>query len=366
MLIASGIYPPDAGGPAKFADEFGDWLISEDLDVQVISYSDNLTESISKSRKSISRISRFHPLPQRIFRYVNQIGTLQKDCQGILVIGAFIESYLASIIYGFPYVAKVPGDIVWERARNQRVTDLDIENFQYERLNFKYKLFRALFTKSLNGAEKVVVPSMGLYKLCLYWGVSESKLMLIYNSVDSTTQTIEKKSQKEYDIVTVCRLAPWKGVDELIIYAAMRRKKLLVVGDGPEKYRLQALANSLQADVNFEGEVPHQRVLELLSVSELFVLNSRYEGLPHALVEARVAGVLSVGRAGTGSAEVINDDRDGFLVRPNRSLEETLDIAIKMLPSSGSMIMLAKEDSLKRFSQEKNFPQILSLLTREV
>jgi glycosyltransferase involved in cell wall biosynthesis len=75
--------------------------------------------------------------------------------------------------------------------------------------------------------------------------------------------------------------------------------------------------------------------------------------------------VLSVGRAGTGSDEVINDDQDGFLVRPNRSLEETLDIAIQMQPNADSMIALAKEDSLKRFSQEKNFPQILELLLRE-
>jgi glycosyltransferase involved in cell wall biosynthesis len=198
------------------------------------------------------------------------------------------------------------------------------------------------------------------------WGISESKLKLIYNSVESKTRTAGKESQKVYNIVTVCRLVPWKGVDELIIYAAKRKKKMLVVGDGPEKSHLEALANSLQADVIFEGEVSQRRVLELLSMSELFVLNSRYEGLPHALVEARVAGILSVGRAGTGSAEVINDDQDGFLVRSDRPLEETLDLAIQMQPSSDSMIALAKEDSLKRFSKELNFPLILSLFLGEV
>jgi len=366
LLIATGIYPPDAGGPAKFAEEFGNWLISEDLDVQVITYSNNLAESSSKSRISISRIGRFYPLPQRILKFVHGIGTLQGDGQGVLVIGAFIEAYLASIIYSFPYIAKVPGDIVWERARNNKVTDLDIESFQHQRLNFKYRLFRALYTKSLKSADFVVVPSMGLYKLCLMWGISESKLKLIYNSVESKTRTARKESQQVYNIITVCRLVPWKGVDELIIYAANRKKKMLIVGDGPEKSHLEALANSLQADVIFEGEVSQRRVLELLSVSELFVLNSRYEGLPHALVEARVAGVLSVGRAGTGSAEVINDDQDGFLIRLDRPLEETLDLAIQMQPNSDSMIALAKEDSLKRFSKEVNFPLILSLFLGEV
>ncbi len=366
LLIATGIYPPEAGGPAKFAEEFGNWLISEDFDVRLITYSDELPENDSSSRIPISRISRFDILPWRIARFVYRLGVLQKDCQGILVIGAFIESYLASIIYSFPYIAKVPGDIVWERASNNKITELGIEKFQDQKLNFKYRLFRALFTRSLKRAEIVIVPSMGLYKLCLRWGVSESKLRLIYNSVDSTTLMVKKETKKVYNLITVCRLVSWKGVDELIKYAAIRNKRLLVVGDGPEKAHLEAMANSLQADVNFEGEVSHQRVLEFLSMSELFVLNSRYEGLPHALVEARVAGVLSVARAGTGSAEVINDDRDGFLVRPDRSLEETLDIAMQMGPSSESMIALAREDSFKRFSKETNFPQILNLFLWEV
>jgi hypothetical protein len=98
LLIATGIYPPDAGGPAKFAQEFGNWLIFEDLDVQVITYSDKLSESLSKSGISISRISRLYPIPQRVIRFVHRIGALQKDCQGVLVVGAFIEAYLASII----------------------------------------------------------------------------------------------------------------------------------------------------------------------------------------------------------------------------------------------------------------------------
>lgn len=366
LLIITGIYPPDSGGPAKFAEEFGDWLISENIDVRVITYSESFAEQISKFRISISKVSRFSPLPRRILNFVRRIGAVQKGAQGVLVTGAFIEAYLASIIYRFPYIAKVPGDIVWERARNNKVTDLDIESFQHQQLNFKYKLFRTLYTKSLKGAELVVVPSMGLYKLCLMWGISESKLKLIYNSVEFKARTLGEESQRVYNIVTVCRLVPWKGVDELITYAAKRKKKMLVVGDGPEKSHLEALANSLKADVTFEGEVSHQRVLELLSVSELFVLNSRYEGLPHALVEARVAGILSVGRAGTGSAEVINDDEDGFLVRSDRPLEETLDLAIQMQPSSDSMIALAKLDSLKRFSKAVNFPLILNLFLREV
>jgi glycosyltransferase involved in cell wall biosynthesis len=93
--------------------------------------------------------------------------------------------------------------------------------------------------------------------------------------------------------------------------------------------------------------------------SRIFALNSYYEGLPHALVEARVAGVLTVGRAGTGSEEVINDDLDGFLIRSDRPLDETLDTAFAILPDSQEMITRAKSDSSHRFNKATNFASIL-------
>lgn len=365
LLIITGIYPPDTGGPAKFAEEFRCWLDNENVEVEVLTYSDSMTKDFPKFGIGISRIPRDLSLPRRTWKLVGRIGSLLDSNKEVLAIGAFIETYLASIIHRFSYVAKVPGDIVWERARNNRVTNSDIESFQSQPLNFKYKIYRTLYTNSLKRAKVVIVPSMGLYKLCIKWGISESKLRLIYNSVETSSDLVGKKTRKAYDLVTVCRLVPWKGVDELIAYVAARKLRLLVVGDGPERPQLQALANSLRADVIFEGDVSHQKVLELLLESSLFVLNSQYEGLPHALIEARVMGVLSVARAGTGSDEVINDDQDGFLVRPNRSLKETLDIAIQIQPEADSMIALAKEDSLKRFSQAANFPQILELLFRE-
>jgi glycosyltransferase involved in cell wall biosynthesis len=157
-------------------------------------------------------------------------------------------------------------------------------------------------------------------------------------------------------------LAPWKGVDELIKYSAKRNVSLVVVGDGPERSNLEKLASQLQARVTFLGDVSHEKVQESLFGSKVFVLNSSYEGLPHALIEARFAGVLSVGRAGTGSDEVINDDTDGLLIRSDRPLEETLDLALSKQFDVTNSVKLAKIDSEKRFNKDTNFPLILDLV----
>ena len=360
LLLITGIFPPDSGGPAKFAMEFGKWASIQDFQVKIQTYSDESTKDQSFNFFRLGSVSRTHNVFIRYIKMVQAIGISVASGTHVLSVGAFLETYFASIIFRFTYVAKVPGDIVWERARNSGVTEQNIEEFQNENMTLKYRILRYLYTRSLRRARIVIVPSMGLYKLCVRWGVSETNLRLIHNSVGGEFNSRDDSVEKKFDLITVCRLTPWKGVDELIEYASLRNVSLLIIGDGPERERLETLASSLGAKVVFEGEVAPQRVFDFLRQSKLFVLNSYYEGLPHALVEARVAGVLSVGRSGTGSEEVISDDLDGFLIRRDRPLRETLDNALAIGKESHAMVSKAKDDSSQRFNKEYNFTAILN------
>jgi len=362
ILLITGIFPPDSGGPSKFAMEFGEWASQKNLEVGISTYSDRRELVTSVYKMNVSRILRSYKLPFRYLLMIRSIGRNQSKALSILAVGAFLETYIASIIYRFTYTVKVPGDIVWERARNNQLTEMNIAEFQVQKLNFKYRIFRKLYSNSLKRARKVVVPSQGLYNLCLNWGVKEEKLRLIYNSVETLDSINVPTDHYEYDLVTVCRLVSWKGVDELIEYSAKRNLKLVVAGDGPDRERLETLSRNLGAKVTFLGEISNQLVNQLFSKSRVFVLNSYYEGLPHALVEARVAGIVTVGRAGTGSEEVIDDDIDGFLIRSDRSLYATLDLAILSAEKPNVFTRRAKIDSLSRFNKERNFSEILNTI----
>jgi glycosyltransferase involved in cell wall biosynthesis len=362
LLLITGIFPPDSGGPAKFANEFSGWAVKRNCQTRVQTYADTAFQISSDADVSITSVSRKNHLLVRYPKMIFAIGRNVEPNTKVLAVGAFLETYLSSIFFRFPYAAKVPGDVVWERARNSGKTQLGIEEFQVENIGIRYKIFRKLFTASLKKSKIVIVPSTGLFNLCLLWGVPSSKLRLVYNSVEIQITSQSRENPHKYDLITVCRLAPWKGVDELIHYAANRNVSLVVVGDGPERSNLEKLADQLEAKVTFLGDVPHEQVQEFLSRSKVFVLNSTYEGLPHALVEARFAGILSVGRAGTGSDEVITDDTDGLLIRSDRPLEETLDLALSDEFDAAHSIKLAKIDSERRFNKEKNFPLILDLI----
>jgi glycosyltransferase involved in cell wall biosynthesis len=362
ILLISGIFPPDPGGPAKFASEYSKWSYQTGIGVRVISYVDENRTNSQTQKMGFLGIPRKNSLLVRYFKMIRAITKSTRTEDQIIAVGAFLEIYIASIVKKIRYVAKVPGDIVWERARNNKVTDLDINDFQKSKLPPKYQLFRFLFTRSLKRASLVIVPSNGLFQLCIQWGIPESRLRLIQNSVDLSKFSTLKRGSYKFDVLTVCRLVPWKGVDELIEVCASHKLTLAVAGDGPERANLEKLGAKLGLDVKFFGDISEDKVLELLSSSKIFVLNSHYEGLPHALVEARAAGMISVAREGTGSAEVIQNKKDGFLVGEKLNLSDAVATALGEFYSSNRMGEIAAIDARERFDRQKNFEKISQVL----
>jgi glycosyltransferase involved in cell wall biosynthesis len=92
--------------------------------------------------------------------------------------------------------------------------------------------------------------------------------------------------------------------------------RLVLVGLGPleTELRNQAAALGLADAVLFTGM--RDDVFELLPGFDLFVLSSRFEGLPIALLEAMASGVAPITTRVGGIPEVITDGRDGLLVEP--------------------------------------------------
>jgi glycosyltransferase involved in cell wall biosynthesis len=120
-------------------------------------------------------------------------------------------------------------------------------------------------------------------------------------------------------LLCVARLAEQKGLDVLLralpaVRAATGAVALTLLGDGPDRSRLQVLAADLGlAEVaSFRGVV--QDVRPFLAAAHAFVLPSRYEGIPLAILEAMAAGLPVVATAVEGNADLIRNGVDGLLV----------------------------------------------------
>lgn len=124
-------------------------------------------------------------------------------------------------------------------------------------------------------------------------------------------------------IVAIGRLVRQKRYDILIEALARVRQsvpaRLIVLGEGPDREVLMALAHDrgVADAVHFEGFVMNR--LDYLVRADLYVLSSEYEGFPNALIEAIACGVpvVSADCAGEGPREILSPSLDGALVPVN-------------------------------------------------
>ena len=121
-------------------------------------------------------------------------------------------------------------------------------------------------------------------------------------------------SSRPARIITVGSLAQaYKGVDVLIhALSAVRRSghpcELTVVGDGRLRSKLEALAASVGVPVRFTRHLTRAKVVQELDASDIFVLASRTEGLPRALIEAMARGLPCVATRVGGIPELLDSD----------------------------------------------------------
>ncbi len=368
MLLITGIFPPDLGGPATFNSKFAYWAINQDFRIRVLTYSDAKIYEQDDAKLRITRINRNQNIAIRYLKMILRIIFHGFRSDIILANGCFIELSVSKSFLVRPLITKIPGDPLWERARNKGETKLGIWEFQAENQDYSRKFLRFMTSKSVIASDFVITPSKELAALVTGWGVKSERIQIIPNAVDTRNFVPPVSRFVEFDVVTMARLVPWKGIAELIEVCAELNLSLAVIGDGPELLSLQELADSYETSVKFFGALSQRESINVMSTSSVFVLNSDYEGFPHALIEAMALELPCLARAGTGCDEIIQDGVNGFLVDPQssiRSLRSLLerDFSSVTMQEIGKV---ARKDVIQKYSREETFNTIGNLLRSAV
>ena len=157
-----------------------------------------------------------------------------------------------------------------------------------------------------------------------------SRVTFIPNGVEERFYRLGERSgtesrtaaSRERRLIAVGSLIERKGLDTIVRALALLPPdpptSLILLGDGPERQSLAALARSLGvADrVELPGAVPASEVDTFLSRADVFVLASRSEGRPNALLEAMAAGLPVVASDIDGVRGLIRDRENGLLFSP--------------------------------------------------
>lgn len=126
-----------------------------------------------------------------------------------------------------------------------------------------------------------------------------------------------------FRIVTVGRMSPEKGHVGLVEAFAKARKsvdcELRIVGDGPERERVERRAASLGVaeHVSFAGRVPTTQVMAELMLADAFAMSSFMEGLPVVIMEALAMEVPVIAPAVAGIPELVVHGETGMLFAPS-------------------------------------------------
>ena len=168
-------------------------------------------------------------------------------------------------------------------------------------------------------------------------GLPEDIIELIYNAVDVNTSEIPGNGEwlrKKFDLppdsivcAAVGRLVPVKGYDILInamqkIAAQVPQLVCLIVGEGQagEELSGQIRAAGLEARVRLVGYYARQDAMSILKSSDIFVMPSRYEGTPIALLEAAALARPILASCTGGIPELVTHEEHALLVSSRRPL----------------------------------------------
>ena len=225
--------------------------------------------------------------------------------------------FLCNLLYRRQVIQRIVHDDVWERARRNNWTKDSIDEFQTKKYGFKIASLRWLNKLIVKNSSQIIVPSNYLEDLVANWDIDSKNIKVIYNKIDDsfkcslTKEQAKKKLDLEGKIIlSVGRLVNWKCFDELIklmpeLINKNKNTKLLIIGDGPDKAKLNKLINDLNIvdNVKILGKINHKNLPVYYRACDLFVLNSEYEGYSHVLLEAAKIGCKIIAKDIGGNKE---------------------------------------------------------------
>lgn len=293
LVLATPLYPPENGGPATYAKILVENLGAYGIDVTLVKFSDVRT----------------YPKLIRHHMYFRKLVKALREADALLAldpVSVGLPSMWAARKCKKPYVVKVVGDYAWEQGRQRFNVTQDLDTFlEIEKVPGAVAMLRRIQSSVAKHAKKIIVPSDYLKEIVMKWGVSESKIERIYNSVE-IPDDIPPQSKEEgtFLIVSTGRRVPWKG------FEAIER-----VAQKHTTWRVKIVSG-----------VTHEEALSWVQAADVFVLNSTYEGFPHALLEAMALGTPVIAASNKGNAALVEDRVTGRLVAPSN--DEALEQAL--------------------------------------
>lgn len=190
-------------------------------------------------------------------------------------------------------------------------------------------------TAAIHGSDRLGVGSSQLAEYVVKRGAKREKVSVTTNLVDC--DGLPQKSNYQLSapptLVIVGRLTYQKRIEYLLEAVQELNLHLEIYGDGPERSKLEQIAQKYSVNVSFRGKVPNSQLRMLLAQADLYVSASIIEAVPKAMLEAMAVGLPIVACSAWGVDEWLDNERGLITEATVSGLRE----GIQQLLANGSL-----------------------------
>jgi glycosyltransferase involved in cell wall biosynthesis len=362
-LIVSGIWPPDVGGPASHAPELAGWLRARGHQVEVVTTAD---APPAPQPYPVRWASRRLPRGVRHLRALALVATRARHADVVYATSMIVRSSAATRLARVPLVVKVTSDPAFERARRQGLVSGDVAAFQAGGGGPQARVLRLLRDGAVRRAAHVVCPSTFLRDVIVSWRVPAERVTVLPNASPVANGVEPTSLGDPPPLVFAGRLTTAKDLDTALgALARVDGASLVVVGDGPERARLEQLRDQLGLGerVRFVGSASRDGVFGYLRGAEAMVLSSAWENFPHGVVESLALGTPVIATRVGGVPEIVTDGENGLLV-PAGDVAALADAISRYLgdPALRARLRAAAAPSVAKFGQDEIYGRLERIL----
>lgn len=292
IVIATGILPPEIGGPSTYVLRLAKHLEESGHEVKIVSYGDEKTKIALGSNIDFNLhiVDKHLPLYLRYFKYFKEIKKLSKWADVVYaqdLVSTGFPCTLAKIFKPqMKLVVRLGGDFLWEKAYNNSWTEKPLSEYHAQPKNSSEKIYLSVYKFVLKKIDKIVFSTKWQSDIYSRFFHTDKKSVVIANAFPKANKLDKEKNNN--NILFAGRLIKLKNLSRLI--EAIREScdvKLTIVGSGPEKDDLEKdIAKfSLQDRVTIKPRVSPEKLDQYMASSFLVIVPSISEVSPNVALE---------------------------------------------------------------------------------
>jgi glycosyltransferase involved in cell wall biosynthesis len=367
VLIVSGIWPPDVGGPASHAPEVAAGLAERGHAVEVVTTAPGPP---AEQAYRVRYVSRSLPPGVRHAAVAALVAKAARNADVVYATSMLGRTTVGVSLARVPLVMKIAGDPAYERSLRRGLYAGTLADFQDAPLGAPASALRRWRTLAATRPAHLVCPSAFLRDIVVSWGIPAARVSVVPNAAPPLPPDLPSRAEARTRfgidgqvLAFAGRLTAAKALDVAFdAVAQVNGVTLLVAGDGEERARLAARA---PANVRLLGSFERRGVLELFRAADAALLSSAWENFPHALVEALAVGTPVLATNVGGIPEIVVDGENGLLVPAGEAA--ALAAAITRFFTHDELrarLTAAAAPSAERFAPERTVEQLEAILEK--